>query len=119
MPASTVRIQADSGQIFQVFTPQIGATPVTALTATAASARAALGTVDGGGRPCLMNIRGPSGGRVRLAFFTADSGSAGSTSLLVGYADDWEAQIGVPPSATHYAVVRADGADVGIEISWQ
>lgn len=121
MTAQSPRVADESGHLFQVFTPQLGAAVLTKVTITAtASVAAALGTTDSGKPAALMNVRAPSGHRIRLAFFSSGGGNvATANSLMVGFSADWEVQLGIPAGATHWSAIRADGSNVDIEISWQ
>lgn len=121
MTAQSPRVASESGHLFQVFSPQLGDAVLTKVTITGtASPAAALGTTDSGRPAVLMNIRAPNGGRIRLAFFSAGgSNVATANSLMVGFSSDWETQLGIPAGATHWSAIRADGANVDIEIAWQ
>lgn len=111
----SARRPPQSSQFLPLFTPQLGASQITALTAGATgSALAAIPHVDGTEVPYMMQIRGPAGGTARLAFNEV----ATALSWMIGFADPWEIQIGIPQGATTYSVI-ADTADVALEITWQ
>ena len=111
-----------SGSFLPLFAPQLGASIRTAISVTATpSVPAAIPSVDGGVAPMMMSIHCQGGGRVRVAFFNSGDGGnvATSASLLVGYgATEWTREVGIPEGATHFSFIRANAADVDIEIAW-